>query len=116
MTYEYINELLQQQGENPVLLEGCVLNITDGRSIIYSLWGDTDYEQRELEICYADNHSDVIWKGVVKTKQELEFKILESIKLKTANIKCETGPKAPILFDTIKESEDYISRFKKLKK
>ena len=80
MTHEYINELLEQQGENPVLLDGCVLNITDGRSIIYRLWGDTDYEQRKLEIYYADKHSDVIWKGVVKTKQELEKVVLENLK------------------------------------
>jgi len=80
MTHEYINELLEQQGESPVLLDGCVLNIRKGRSIIYSLSGDTDYEQRELEICYADNHSDVIWKGVVKTKQELEKVVLENLK------------------------------------
>ena len=80
MTHEYINELLEREGESPVLLEGCVLNITKGRSVIYSLWGDTDYEQRELEICYADNHSDVIWKGVVKTKQELEKVVLENLK------------------------------------
>ena len=80
MTHEYIYELLERQGENPVLLDGCVLNITDGRSIIYTLCGDTDYEQRELEICYADNHSDVIWKGVVKTKQELEKVVLENLK------------------------------------
>lgn len=78
MTHEYINEILEREGESPVLLEGCVLNITNGRSIIYSLWGD--YEQRELEICYADNHSDVIWKGVVKTKQELEKVVLENLK------------------------------------
>lgn len=57
-----------------------MLNITSGRSIIYSLWGDTDYKQRELEICYADNHSDVIWKGKVKTKKELEKIILENLK------------------------------------
>lgn len=80
MTHEYINELLERQGETPVLLDGCVLNIIEGRSIIYSLWGDTDYGQRELEICYADNHSDVIWKGVVKTKQELEKVVLENLK------------------------------------
>lgn len=80
MTHECINELLERQGESPVLLDGCVLNITNGRSVIYSLRGDTDYEQRELEICYADNHSDVIWKGVVKTKQELEKVVLENLK------------------------------------
>ena len=80
MTHEFINELLEREGESPVLLEGCVLNITDGRSIIYLLCGDTDYEQRELEICYADNHSDVIWKGVVKTKQDLENVVLENLK------------------------------------
>ncbi len=80
MTHEYINELLERECETPVLLEGCVLNIADGRIVIYSLWGDTDYEQRELEICYADNHSDVIWKGVVKTKQELEKVVLENLK------------------------------------
>jgi hypothetical protein len=80
MTHEYINELLERQGENPVLLDVCVLNITDGRSMIYTLWGDTDYEQRELEICYADNHSDVIWKGIVKTKQDLEKVVLENLK------------------------------------
>ena len=49
----------------------------------------------------------------IVNKQELEFKILESIKLKAGIIKCETGPKAPILFDTIKEGEDYIQKFKK---
>ena len=80
MTYEFINQLLELEGESPILLEGCVLNITNGRSVIYSLWGDIDYEQRELEICYADNHSDVIWKGVVKTKQELEKVVLENLK------------------------------------
>lgn len=80
MTHEFINELLEREGESPVLLEGCVLNITNGRSVIYVLWGDTDYEQRELEIFYADNHSDVIWKGVVKTKQELEKVVLENLK------------------------------------
>jgi hypothetical protein len=80
MTHEFINELLERQGESPVLLEGCVLNITNGRSVIYSLCGDTDYEQLELEIFYADNHSDVIWKGVVKTKQELEKVVLENLK------------------------------------
>jgi len=79
MTHEYIIELLEQRGENPVLLNDCVLNITKDRSIIYSLWGDTDYKQRELEICYADNHSDVIWKGVVKTKQELERLLDQSL-------------------------------------
>ena len=79
MSHEFINELLEQQGESPVLLEGCVLNITNGRSVIYILWGDTDYEKRELEICYADNHRDVIWKGVVKTKQELEKAVLENL-------------------------------------
>ncbi len=80
MTHEYIYELLEQQGENPVLLDGCVLNITNDRSMIYTLYGDTDYEQRELEICYADNHSDVIWKGIVKTKQDLEKVVLENLK------------------------------------
>ena len=80
MTHEYINELLEREGGSPVLLEDCVLNITNGRSVIYLLWGDTDYEQRELEICYADNHSDVIWKGIVKTKQELEKVVLENLK------------------------------------
>ena len=80
MTHEFIIELLEREGESPVLLEGCVLNITNCRSVIYSLWGDIDYEQRELEICYADNHSDVIWKGVVKTKQELEKVVLENLK------------------------------------
>lgn len=80
MTHEFINELLERQGESPVLLDDCVLNITYDRSVIYSLWGDTDYEKRELEICYADNHSDVIWKGVVKTKQELEKVVLENLK------------------------------------
>ena len=80
MTHEFINELLEREGESPVLLEGCILNITNDRSVIYSILGDTDYEQRELEICYADNHSDVIWKGVVKTKQELEKVVLENLK------------------------------------
>jgi len=80
MTHEYINELPEREGESPVLLEGCVLNITNDRSVIYTLWGDTDYEQRELEICYADNHSDVIWKGMVETKQELEKVVLENLK------------------------------------
>lgn len=80
MTHEFINELLEREGECPVLLEECVLNITNCRSVIYSLWGDIDYEQKELEICYADNHSDVIWKGVVKTKQELEKVVLENLK------------------------------------
>ena len=72
MNHEYIKEILEREGESPVLLEDCVINITNGRSIIYTLRGDTDYRQRELEICYADNHNDVIWKGLVKTKQELE--------------------------------------------
>lgn len=80
MTHEFINELLEREGESPVLLDDCVLNISNGRSVIYSLWGDTDYEQRELEICYADNHSDVIWKGMVKTKQYLEKVVLENLK------------------------------------
>jgi hypothetical protein len=80
MTHEFINELLEREGESTVLLDGYVLNITNDRSVIYLLWGDTDYEQRELEICYADNHSDVIWKGVVKTKQELEKVVLENLK------------------------------------
>jgi len=80
MTHEFIYELLERENESPVLLEDCVLNIKQNRSVIYSLWGDTDYEQREIEICYADNHSDVIWKGVVKTKLELENVILENLK------------------------------------
>lgn len=80
MTHEFINELLEREGESPVLLDDCVLNISNDRSTIYSLWGDTDYEQREFEICYADNHSDVIWKGMVKTKQDLEKVVLENLK------------------------------------
>jgi hypothetical protein len=80
MTHEYIIELLEKQGENPVLLDGCVLNITDGRSLIYTLSGDTDYNQKELEICYADNHNDVIWKGCVNTKQILEIVVLDNLK------------------------------------
>ena len=80
MTHKFINELLERQGENSVLLEDCVLNITNNRSVIYTLYGDTDYEQRELEICYANNHSDIIWKGNVKTEHELEEIILEKLK------------------------------------
>lgn len=78
MTLEFINELLIKQGENPVLLDECVLNIRKGRGLIYSLSGDTDYVSRVLEICYDDNH-DIIWKGWVKTKQELENVVLEKL-------------------------------------
>lgn len=81
LTYNFINELLEREGEIPVLLESCVLNITNNRSLIYTLDGDDDYEERELEICYADNHSDVIYKGIVKTKYELERVVLENLKL-----------------------------------
>jgi len=80
MTHEYINKLLEREGEDPILLDTCVLNITDDRSVIYVLCGETDYKQRDLEICYADNHSDVIWKGNIKTKQELKKVILENLK------------------------------------
>ena len=80
MTHKYINEILEREGENPVLLDGCVLNITNERSVIYTLCGETDYEQRELEICYADNHSDILWRGDIKTKQELEKVVLENLK------------------------------------
>ena len=38
------------------------------------------YFTNQFEICYADNHSDVIWKGVVKTKQHLEKVVLENLK------------------------------------
>lgn len=79
MTHEFINELLEQEGECSVLLTDCVLNITNGRSVIYTLWGDDDYNQRELEIHYADIHSDVIWKGSVKTEHKLEKIVLDSL-------------------------------------
>ena len=78
MTLEFINELLIKQEENPVLLDDCVLNIRKGRGLIYSLSGDTDYVPRILEICYDDNH-DIVWKCWIKTKQELEKVILESL-------------------------------------
>lgn len=79
MTHQFIYELLEKENESPVLLEDCVLNIRQGRSIIYLLWGDTDYQQRELEICYADNH-DLIWEGTIKTNEDLENEILKTIK------------------------------------
>jgi len=79
MTHEYINELLERENENPVLLDKCVLNITDNRSVLYILSGETDYDERELEICYSDNHSDVIWKGIVKTELDLEKIVLENL-------------------------------------
>ena len=78
MTHKFINDFLEENGQCPVLLEDCVLNITDTRSVLYILSGD--YKQVELEICYADNHSDVIWNGVIKTKQRLKKVVLENLK------------------------------------
>ena len=73
MTHKYINELLELNGESPVLLEDCVLNIRDGRSIIYTLFDE------HLEICYADKHTDVIWEGN-GTDEEFEEIILKNLK------------------------------------
>ena len=76
MTLEFINNLLERENESPVILSDCVLNTTDDRCIIYLIYGETDFTERNLEICYADNHED-IYKGVVKNEVELENIILK---------------------------------------
>jgi len=81
MTHEFICKILETAEESPILLDNCVLNIREDRSTIYVLWGDTDYEIRKLEICYADNHSDVIFRGDVKTDDELGKIILDNLNL-----------------------------------
>ena len=77
MTHKYIEEFLESKDQLPILLENCVLNITSGRHIIYQIYNENDYQQ--LEICYVDNHSDIIWKSVIKTKQELDEIILKTL-------------------------------------
>jgi len=81
MTHEFINKILEREGEIPVILDNCVLNIRSKRSTIYLLWGDTDFNQRAIEICYADNHSEIIYGGKVNSEQELEKIILDSLKI-----------------------------------
>lgn len=80
MTHEFIDKILKREAESPIILDSCVLNIRKGRSVLYSLVGETDYIIRELEICYSDKHDDVIFKGNISTEQELERIILESLK------------------------------------
>jgi len=80
ITHEYINKILQELEADPIILTDCVINLKKGRSVIYLLSGDTDYQQKELEICYADKHSDIIYKGIVKTREELHKIVLENLK------------------------------------
>lgn len=82
MTHQYIKEVLESKDEFPILLDDCVLNIRKNRNIIYSLFGETDYIVREIEICYADNPNDIIFKGEVKTQEDLKGFILDTLNLK----------------------------------
>lgn len=81
MNHNFIHNLLESENQISVLLDDCVLNITNNQ--IYSLFGDSDYNLKELEICSANNHNKIIYKGIVKKEQELKQIILNLLKIES---------------------------------
>ena len=79
MTHEFIfNVLSKIDGEDPVELENCVLSIGKHRDLIFMLSGDTDYDVRDFEVLYANNH-EIKLKTTVRNKEDLIKYILKSL-------------------------------------
>lgn len=75
MTLEFIFNVLEREGEGPILLTGCVLIIRERcqKDLIYSLQGDF------MEICDAGNHNDIVYQDYVNSEEEIEKIILNSL-------------------------------------
>ena len=80
MTHKFIEKILEREGENPVLLNDCVLTMSDkrNRQLIFCLSGENDYVVRELEVIYADNHNRVSINDV-SIEQDVEKYVLNAL-------------------------------------
>ena len=76
MTLEFICNILEREGEDPILLRGCVLILREKeqKDLIYSLQDDF------MEICDAGKHNDMIYQGYINSEEEIEKIILNSLK------------------------------------
>lgn len=83
MTNKFIHDILEREGENPVLLTDCVLTISGKRErqLIIGIYGETDFKVKYLDICYADNHENIIDEFPVITEHEIELLILNHLKI-----------------------------------
>lgn len=80
MTLTFIRKILEREGESPMVLNNCVMTMSNKRKrqLIFSLSPDKEHIIRELDVIYADNHNRVLRKDV-SVEQDVEEIIMNAI-------------------------------------
>ncbi len=73
MTLEYIFDILDANGKDPIFLQDCILTLEEPRCRLYLL------QDNHIEVVDAGNHKRVFYKGLVKDSDELKYIILKNL-------------------------------------
>ena len=74
MTLEYIYEILDINGRDPIFLQDFILTLEEPRCRLYVL------QDNHIEVVDAGNHKRVFYKGLVQDENELKYVILKNIR------------------------------------